>query len=222
LLTVNDVFGPSLGTYGDNANYVIYKQTGTDDYEVVNDDDNTEKVMLSASDTLEQGKSYWIITDQNRTVTIDKTLSGLSQTPTTLATAPGFNITDPDAAFTRIFDYQLFANGAVYRKKYMAGNPFPFAFDVSRIFMNNTANGVYYPLADANNSAYISPKIYTHDSPDLTGVNQPNGGYVVLDASTPGFVDKVRPMEGFFLIFPVNNSGTQNNFAFPLMTQYGN
>jgi asparagine N-glycosylation enzyme membrane subunit Stt3 len=156
-------------------------------------------------------------------VTIDKTLNGLSQTPTELATDSGFDITDPDAAFTKIFDYQLFANSDTYRKKYMAGNPFPYAFDVTRIFMKNTANSAYYPLADGNNSDYISPLIYTHDSPDITGGNiEDGGGYRVLDANTPGFVDKVRAMEGFFLIFPVNDSGTQNNFAFPLMTQYGN
>jgi hypothetical protein len=221
-LTIDEVFGPSLGTYGDNANYVIYKQSGEDDYEVDDAYGDTDKAIMSAGDTLDQGKSYWIITDANHTITIDKTLSGLAPTPTTLASASDIDINDPDAAFREVFDYGLFANSADYMKKYMAGNPFPYKFDVARIYTKQ-GNGDYTPLSDSANADYVSPLIYTHDSPDITGEDiADGGGYRVLDASTPGFDDKVAPMEGFFMIFPKNNSGATNNFAFPLMTQYGN
>jgi hypothetical protein len=220
-LTIDEIFGPSLGTYGDNANYVIYKQSGDDDYEVEDDHADTDKAIMSAGDTLDQGKSYWIITDANHTITIDKTLSGLAPTPTTLASASDIDINDPDAAFREVFDYGLFANSADYMKKYMAGNPFPYKFDVARIYTKQ-GNGDYTPLSDSANADYVSPLIYAHDSPDVTGEDiADGGGYRVLDASTPGFVDKVAPMEGFFMIFPENNSGATNNFAFPLMTQYG-
>ena len=222
-LTVSDVFGPSLGTYGDEADFVIYEQTGNDDYIVTDSHKNTDKRMMAADDTLSQNKSYWIITDKNTTVTIPRTLSGLKPTPQAdVSDVNGKTITDPDVAFTKVFDLDaLFANDASNKKKYMMGNPFPYKFDVSRLYLYNHTNDTYYPLGDSKNDAYVDAAIYTHDSPDLTDQNiSAGGGYLPHDAKTPGFSDKIDTMEGFFIIFKAENSENDNDIAIPLMTQY--
>jgi len=215
---VEDVLN-GLGTYGDVNNFVMYKQTVTsDNYEVNDTHTNTDKTMLSADDTLKQGISYWIITDENRTVTIDKTLSGLS--PTSLSNASGDNISDPD--FTQVHKYTLpdcdTSHGGDY-KKFMAGNPFPYAFLIKDLYFGHNDN---YNSMENNNSndPYINATFYKHDSSE-TG---PSNGYTAVSAGTPGFDNYgIKAMEGFFIkINKVDNNTDANNFAYPLMMKNGN
>jgi len=164
--TVQDVFS-GLGTYGNDDNFVMYKQTGTSDsYEVNDTHKNTDKTMLKADDTLEQGISYWIITDADHTVTIDKTLNGLSPTDTNDTNESSIDITDPD--FTKVHLHTLPDNmmrhgGEV--KKYMAGNPFPYAFMVKNLyFSHGSTGGSYHAMGESANDPYINATFYKHDS----------------------------------------------------------
>ncbi len=224
--TVRELFGQILGDYGepeDGGHWVMYRQTGTDHYEVNATHKNTDKEKLTADSTLSLGHSYWIITDANRTVTIDKTLSGLAPTPTSKASVLG--IEDPDfekAGFAGLPDGTMSVPGNV--KKYMAGNPFPYAFEMRNLYFSpdKTVRDTYRPMGDSANDPYIDPVFYKHDSPDVSDKNvSGGGGYVAVDAGTPGFAEGgFKAMEGFFIIIQESNA-TDNGFAYPLMMNNG-
>ncbi len=210
----------SLGEYGepeDGGHWVMYKQSGSDNYETNSSHPNTDKSKLDENSTLVQGISYWIITDADHNVTIDETLSDISPTTTQDANSTGVNITDPD--FTKVAIMQLpnnIMNVAGDAKKYMAGNPFPYSFHVGNLYFKHyTANSnTYYPMGDTNNNDYIRSVVYTHDSTD-TG---PVTGYTAIDPSTPGFGGSIQPMEGFFIkLLEENTDNGINSFAFPLI-----
>jgi len=216
--SVQDVFR-QLGTYGDDHNFVMYKQAGSDNYEVNASHKNTTKAMLQATETLKQGISYWIITDADHNVTIDKTLSGLSPTPTDPSAEVG--ISDPD--FTEIYKHTLpnniMTNGGD-AKKYMAGNPFPYGFMVKNLyFSHGDSSGSYNPMGVSANDGYINAAFYKHDSNETGPVN----GYEAISAGTPGFdTGGIKAMEGFFIKIEDNNSDANANyFAYPLVPKNG-
>jgi len=206
---VQDVFS-QLGTYGDN--YVVYKQTGADNYEVDSNHPNTDKSQLNATDTLEQGISYWIISDADHNVTIDKTLGGLSPTPT--QDTGSLSISDED--FDKAAQFQLPNNSNAKEKKYMAGNPFPYSFDLGNVYFRH-GSGSFNPMGASANDSYINATVYKHDSNE-TG---PVTGYEAVTPSTPGFNAPIHSMEGFFVKLPSNSdTSNPNSFAYPLT--YGN
>ena len=211
--TIDDLFGNTLGDYGDDADWVMYEQTGDDNYEVNSTHDNTDKRLMSADDTLEVGKSYWIIANSDKTLNIDKNLTGLSPTDTTDSSTVGID----DNNFTEVKEIDLPANSDANCKKYMSGNVFPYAFDLNDLYFKH-GTGTYYPMGDSNNDSYISPVVYIHDSPEISGCD----GYVAIDPSTPGFEGQIEPMEGFFIKLKINSSTEANKFAFPLEMQNAN
>ncbi len=197
----------------------MYAQNGNDNYETNSSHPNTDKTKLSATDSLEVGKSYWIITDDNVTVTLDETLSGIQPTARVDADST-FGISDPD--FTEVNQTALPNNvmqvsGDV--KKYMTGNVFPYAFNLRDLyFSHGGSSGTFHPMGDSANDTYISSTVYTHNSPDTSGDTEDNGGgYKALDPATPGFDQgSIRPMEGFFIKIEEDSSTDDNSFAFPL------
>ena len=211
--TVVDLFGSILGIYGNNNAWVMYEQTGTsDNYEVNSTHKNTDKTMLNATSTLKQGVSYWIITDADHTVNVSKSLPH-APVETTTDDASSVSITDPD--FTKVAQFQLPKASDVNVKKYMAGNPFPFSFDMSNLyFRHNDGTGSYKSMEDnASNGTYINPTFYKHDSSDTGPVN----GYTAITPSTPGFNAPILPMEGFFIKLEKNTDIiNDNNFSYPL------
>jgi subtilisin-like proprotein convertase family protein len=210
-LTIDQLFGPTLGTYGSDNNWVMYKQTGDDNYEVNAGHKNTNKTMLSATDTLSVGVSYWIITDADHNITIDKTLGGLSSS--SIEDAATYGITDPD--FDAVHRFDLPNSSADNPKKYMAGNPLPYRFHLSNLYFSHNG-GSYNAMGEGANDTYINKIVYKHNSADLTDKNVTNGGgYEAIDPSTPGFDGSVIPMEGFFI--KIEQSDTKGNaFVFPL------
>ncbi len=221
--TIQDLFGNSLGTYGepeDGGHWVMYKQSGSDNYETNSSYPNTDKTKLSASDSLEVGKSYWIIVDddqaQQKSVTIDESLSGINPTSTKDANDSTIGINDPD--FTEVHQSSLpsnYVNVDGNDKKYMVGNVFPYAFNLRDLyFSHGLSSGSYYPMGDSNNNTYIDSIVYTHDSSE-TGHTD---GYIAIDPATPGFDQgSIRPMEGFFIkLFGSTDDQDSNAFAFPL------
>ena len=224
--TIQDLLNNSLGTYGepeDGGHWVMYKQTGsTDNYETNSSHPNTDKTKLSATDSLDVGKSYWIIVDdyqaQQKQVTINESLNGITPTSIIDANDSTIGINDPD--FTEVHRMLLPTNEFKQNgdaKKFMAGNTFPFAFNLRDLYFSHGGDNLYHPMGDSNNSAYINSIVYTHDSNETGPVN----GYTAIDPATPGFDQgSIRPMEGFFIKLlrqaDAPDDTTLNFFAFPL------
>jgi hypothetical protein len=100
-------------------------------------------------------------------------------------------------------------------KKYMAGNPFPYAFQMENLYFKH-GSSAYKAMGNSGNDTYINPTFYKHDSSE-TGHSS---GYEAVNAGTPGFDGGgIHPMEGFFFkIEEGSSSDTDNNFfAYPLM-----
>jgi photosystem II stability/assembly factor-like uncharacterized protein len=197
---ISDLLGNALGTYGDNANWVMYEQTGADEYK----GDNTAKRLMDANDTIQPGKGYWIITDGNKTMTVDHTLPNLSFT--TESDASDLNISD--ANFTTLFRMQLSDSDANSIKKMILGNPFPEAIHLNNVyFSHNNANDEYHPMStdtDENNNPnapYIEGNVYTTDenSSDI---------YIAISPDTPGFSNVIEPMTAFYIELKSGETGT--------------
>jgi len=223
---IQTLFGNTLGTYGNSGNWVVYGQSGSDNYEVNasagSNHKNTAKVQLAATDKMQVGKSYWIIADADHNITIDKTIDGLAPTSTQDADASAFGIQDPD--FLKVHGHSLpdnLMNHSGWVKKYMAGNPFPYSFNMDNLYFSHGGGGNYHPMGDTANDPYISSVVYTHDSSDLTDQNvTAGGGYQPIDPATPGLGGSLIPMEGFFVKILENSDQGSNSFAYPLT--YGN
>jgi hypothetical protein len=212
--TVNDIFGASLGTYG--TDYEVWGQSGTDDYKVNAGHPNTNKVKLSANDTMQLSKGYWIIIDaggtgNNKKVTIPKTLSNL--TPTGHVASSGVGINNPN--FSEVARFVLPSNDPIDIKKFMSGNPFPYRFELGNLYFTPSSGGGsdYNAMGSATNDQYINKIVYKHDSVE-TG---PTTGYVAVDPATPGFDGSILPMEGFFIKIEINSDQSESYFAYPLM-----
>jgi photosystem II stability/assembly factor-like uncharacterized protein len=204
--TISDLLGNALGTYGDDANWIMYEQTGSDDYK----GDNTDKRLMDANDTVVPGKGYWIITDGNKTMTIDHTLPNLSFTTET--DVSDLNISDVN--FTTLFQMQLSDSDADSIKKMILGNPFPEAIHLNNVyFSHNHANDGYHPMStdtDENNNPnalYIEGDVYTTDenSSDI---------YIAISPDTPGFSNVIEPMTAFYIELKSGETGT-NYLALP-------
>jgi hypothetical protein len=237
---VQDLFGPDLGTYGEPSEggyWVMYRQSAlvdndenNDNFETNDTKPNTNKTKLTGDDPLIQGASYWIIWDNGdgvsgdtTTLTIDKTLDNIAPTPVSDASNDG--IDDPD--FTQVYKKAI-PNGQMDTagniKKFMAGNPFPYAFMVKDLYFSpdRQTSGTYNPMGDSTNDTYIFPKLYKHDSPDTSDKNvSDGGGYEVVDVGTPGFTNGgIKAMEGFFIKIE-ESSATDNGFTYPLIMKNG-
>jgi len=217
--TIDTLFGTTLGTY--DTEWQIFKQTGDDDYEVSDTHRNTNKTKLTASSTLEVGKGYWIIIDAGGTgneknISIDpSSISGLA--PTSTEDANKSTISIDNSNFTKVHEYELPKGGDANNVKYMTGNPFPFAFQMSDVYFKHNANGQSYNAMGATvNDTYIESTVYIHDS-NKTG---PVDGYVAVDPATPGFNGSIPTMTGFFVkIKSDSNDNDVNHFAYPLMNK---
>jgi len=220
-ISVMDLLGTSLGTTYE-TDWEIWEQDASDNWEVNASHKNTVKRKLAEGDSVLQGQSYWIIIDaggagNTKSVTIPKTLSGLS--PTTLKDANDTTIDITDSDFTQVHQHTLPDNimsqtGNV--KKYMAGNPFPYAFHLINLYFSHGGGGGSYHSMDdnASNGDYINPTFYKHDSSEVGSVV----GYTAVNADTSGFDDGgIQPMEGFFIKIEENADQGSNAFAFPLI-----
>jgi hypothetical protein len=238
--SIQDLFDNDLGTYGEpeqGGHWVMYRQSALVDNDADNDSfetnsskPNTNKTKLSDTDPLVQGVSYWIIWDNGdgvsgdtTTLTIDKTISGLLPTPTSNANNKGIDDPDFSLVYTRgIPDGSMTQTGNI--KKFMAGNPFPYAFMVKDFYFSpdRQTSGTYNSMSESVDT-YIYPTLYKHDSPDTSDKNVTNGGgYEAVDAGTPGFDNGgIKAMEGFFVKIKESNA-TDNGFAYPLIMKNGN
>ena len=232
--TIQNLFGNSLGQYGEPSSggqWVMYRQSALvandpkdDNFEINTTKTNTNKTKLDGDDIVVQGVSYWIIWDDGTNsevnVTINESIGGITPTQTTDAGNDG--IDDPD--FTKVYKRDVpnndLENDWAEFKKFMAGNPFPYAFEVKNLyFVHDVGTGTYYPMGDTNNDTYINPTFYKHDAPNIGPIT----GYTAVNAGTPGFDQGgIKAMEGFFIkIEGIDGETASNGFAYPLMMQNG-
>ena len=216
---IKDIFS-GLGEYGDDNHWVMYAQTGNDNYEVNSTKKNTDKERLDENASLELGKSYWIIADADYNLSVTRGLSGISPTGTEESSSLGIS----DSNFTKVKESELPNNQMSIPnsvKKYMAGNPLPFAFMVEDLyFSHGGSSGSYKAMGDSDNDTYIDPTFYKHDSADKSDLNTSNGGgYEAVNAGTPGFDHGgIKAMEGFFIKIEKEESDSDaNHFAYPFM-----
>jgi len=234
-IRVEDLFQGVLGSYGEpssGGHWVMYQQAalvensaGDDNFEISATHTNTNKTKLTADSSLLQGVGYWIIWDDGQgteeiNITIDKTLQGLE--PSARDDASSLNDPDFDKAFYRdLPDNDVEDATNTLYKKFIAGNPYPYAFDVKNLyFTHGGGSNPYHPMGDSSNDTYINPTFYKHDSPLLGPVT----GYEAINPGTPGFGNGgIRAMEGFFIkIEKIDGETASNGFAYPLMMRNGN
>lgn len=216
--SISDLFSGSLGTYGDNNNWVMYKQntqyTGSNTYDMV---------QMSASDTLEMGKGYWLIVDGNntdpdgnKTMKLDTSAAGIQgKTPSVNKTNYG-GVGTNDDGFDEVFAMDSSQGNGLpdsqsdRKTKIMLGNPFVRNIHSGRIYYSNDDIGqTYYPFTDSTNlDGYVERILYMHDSPDLKpGAGGNNGEYIAVSPDTPGFGDTIAPMYGYWMLIK-QDSGT--------------
>lgn len=183
--TVDTIFGDDgLGIY--DTNWVVYEQN-TSNYS----GKSADAIKLETTSPIEQGKSYWIIADANRTWKVDSTASSTrTDLNTTIVSNPDVVAgTYPIALPTA--DQNL--SGAAYAKV-MVGNPFARSFEWTNV--------QYYSVTDANISLdtaettfnYMDSTAYIYDSSSTSG--QP---YTAV-TTTPGVGSKTVPdNKGFWI-----------------------
>ena len=176
--TIGEIFGDDLGTYGDNDNWVMYEQNGTEWSGTF-----VSMRQLEATDTMELGKGYWIITDTDQTWKVD---DPVVTTRTQLDTS---TITPPPATVGGYYISALPTIVSGETKKLMYGNPFPRAFKWKDLLVGRS--GSYGPISA---SIVYEPTGYVYDT------SQPGQPYrAITDAGTPGISDEIAPYEGFWI-----------------------
>ena len=202
--TIENLLGDSLGVYGDNAEWVMYKQSGS-----YTGNPRTDFTLMNASDTVTAGTGYWIITDKDVVAKVKRPLAGISKTATTPAS--GFaGIPTTGQAFTKVMAYQLPDSSTTEAKKVLIGNPFLKKFQLSDLYYKNTAKSANYVSTTALSSGEpMEPVVYIKDSSDRTRAN-----YVAITPETPGLGDVVPTMQGFWIKLNAGNSNS-NTITFP-------
>jgi hypothetical protein len=205
--SIDALLSGSLGTYG--TNWIMWEQvayTGSN---------SADLVPMDATDTVQPGKGYWIITDNDVNMTVDLGANEdvISETPVVPKT-DFTNVTG--TAFDDVMGYSLPNSQNDRKTKVILGNPFRKKFQLSDMHYNTGHNGVtYYPMGDtANIGDYVEFTVYAHDSTDRSSANDQ---YIAIPTDTPGFTDRVDPMMGFFLLIKVDPMAPQSNdVIFPL------
>ena len=210
--SISDLFSGSLGTYGepeDGGHWVMYRQNTQYTGENTSD---MEKML--AGDPMVQGKGYWLITDQNVTMELNRSVV---QGVTPTQPKGNYSVGASDNGFTKVFAPYSLPNSQSDRKtKVMLGNPFALPIHSGRIYYDNDSMSAYDAFANITTSnSYVENIFYTHDDPDrgegtrgqnVSGVN-PGKYDPVVPAGTPGFGDAINPMVGYWILLK-KDSGT--------------
>ncbi len=199
---VEALLGSALGTYGDNADWIMYEQVDT------TGSNSNDMHLLAATDTVTPGKGYWIITSVDRTMEVNTSLSGLAFTTDEDPTNYGVDGSVRSPSFSRVVRSDLPATSSTHVQNWLIGNPYTLAMSVSNFFFSHdtSANGTYFEWSDAANDVYRNATLYAHDSSDTTA-----NGYEARTAGTPGFSTQIAPMEGVFVKLH-QDSDTNNNY----------
>ena len=186
--SIETLLGGALGSYGDNADWVMYKQP--------DGDYSGATVMMAASETVVPGKGYWIITNANKTAKVAKSLSDISSTSTDWVLGlnyPGIPVFGQ--SFRKVTSYTLPASISSDTQKILVGNPFYKAYNLSDVYYKNGTNDYVSTTTLTAGSSPMEPIVYVKDSSDTS-----TGNYVAIDpGSTPGFGARVPVMQGYWI-----------------------
>ena len=202
--TIETLLGDALGVYGDNADWVMYKQSGS-----YTGKPSSDFTLMNASDTVTAGTGYWIITNADKTAKVKRPLGGIARS----ATVPASNFTGIPTTgqrFSEVMAYQLPDSSTTAAKKVLIGNPFLKKFQLSDLYYQNDAKSLNYVSTTALLSGEpMEPVVYIKDSSDTT-----SGNYVAITPETPGLGDVIPTMQGFWIKLNSGNSNS-NTITFP-------
>lgn len=202
--SIETLLGDSLGAYGNGTgqHWVVYEQVA------YTGDNLNDMRRLDATDTVNAGQGYWIITDRDVNMTVSLEAPGITETATEAKSAySGVG----GSAFDEVMHYMLPDSQNDRKTKVLIGNPFRKKFQLSDMHYNHHG-GTFYPTGNAAIDAYVESTVYAHDSSDRSSSNNE---YIAI-TPTPGFEDTVDPMVGFFLLMKVDSSEQSNSVVFPL------
>ena len=202
--TIETLLGDALGVYGDNADWVMYRQSGS-----YTGKPSSDFTLMSASDTVIAGTGYWIITNADKIAKIKRPLGGIDRS----ATVPASNFTGIPTTgqrFSEVMAYQLPDSSTTAAKKVLIGNPFLKKFQLSDLYYQNDAKSINYVSTTTLLSGDpMEPVVYIKDSSDTT-----SGNYIAITPETPGLGDVVPTMQGFWIKLNSGNSNS-NTITFP-------
>ena len=184
IMTVFDTFG-NLGAYGDSGKWVMYEQAD------FTGNRSTGYSIMQTTDTMNVGVGYWIITDDDVTVTINENDLPGGVSASTKITATNHSIISPN------FDEVLRTSSLLTSdkvQKVLFGNPFHGAFHVDDLFLSVDVNVNFFPLGSSDVNATIYDTIYVYDH-----VGTDTSNYVAKNFATPGFGDTIEKGIGFWL-----------------------
>ncbi|SFV90145.1 Calcium-binding protein [hydrothermal vent metagenome] len=201
--TIVDLFGSSLGEYGDDKHWVMYKQI---DYTGSNSNDME---LMAEDDTLEVGKGYWLITDSNVTLELNTSVSGIAKTGTDDKSNYD-NVGVNDSSFDSVVAKTLPDSQSDRKTKIMLGNPFVRGIHSARLYYINDDYSSYYDFTNSDKlDDYVERVLYMHDSADLgAGSGGNDGEYIAVVPDTPGFGDIIAPMYGYWMLIKEDNGTT--------------
>ena len=203
---IETLLGASLGTYGDDDNWVVYEQTG--DYK---SDGKSETRLMEAGDPVEPGNGYWIIADADKTAKITRPLGGISQTATVVPDATNYpGVPTSGAAFAEVMPYDdLPDSDSTDPRILMLGNPFFKKFQLSDMYYRNGTTAYVSTATLTSGTSPMEPTVYIKDSSDIT-----TGNYTAIVPGTPGFGDEIPTMQGFWIKLNAGNTDT-NKITYP-------
>jgi hypothetical protein len=206
---IETLLGASLGTYGDEANWVVYEQTGS--YKA---DGKSETRLMDAGDPVVPGNGYWIIADANKTAKITRPLSDISQTATVVPDGTNYpGVPTSGAAFSEVMPYDDLPDSDLNDPRIlMIGNPFFKKFQLSDMYYQNAAMGTTDYVSTATltpGTSPMEPTVYIKNSSDIT-----TGNYTAIVPETPGFGDEIPTMQGFWIRLNAGNIET-NKITYP-------
>lgn len=189
--TIDEIFGVDLGTYGNNDNWVMYRQ------DTNYNSTSSSMVLMASTETMAAGKSYWIIADTNKTFSVDKDASGTTRTyaPVTRTGNSAAVWSDPIALFSD-------TNGS----KIMIGNPYPREIVLGDVYYESTTETGYI---SATNVSEVNKIAYVYNPASTSG--QPYDA--VTSSGTPGILSTIKPYQGFFI--RLEKDVTNPMFSFP-------
>ena len=173
-----DAIFVTLGTYGENADWVMYEQSN--DYSGT----SSSMVQMLKHFHMTAGQGYWIIANADHNVSVPPANTSI----TTKALPVNHSVTSPN--FTEVHNFITLPDSNGAEQKVLLGNPFPVPFHIGDLFVSNNSGSNYYPLYDTANTAFTNKIVYVYDN---------TNNYVAKTAAgTPGFGDAIAPGVGFW------------------------
>lgn len=229
---ISDLFGGSLGAYGDKNNdgtgghWLMFKQISYTGH------NNIDMQVMEANETMEIGKGYWLIVDDSQADANGIVHMQLNEN------APGINGITPavdkstysvgagDNEFDKVINNPIALpdSNSSRKVKVMLGNPFVRHMHSTRIYYDSDAVGSYKTLPDTTVGNYVEQVLYKHNSPDRQAGRQGDsvandGEYIPVDATTPGIDKKLSPMDGYWMLLKPG-SATDNKVIVPFEKKY--